>query len=92
MIRSLTRKIRHLENTIARNMTMGATEKTARFIKENPEVFSTLKKREVATILNVTPETLSRSLRKFKDAGALEDRRGAFRLIAPERLEPFLTE
>jgi len=38
----------------------------AKFIYENEELFNQLKNTQIASLLNITPETLSRSLAKLK--------------------------
>ncbi len=67
VIKALTTKILSLEKVISENMTMNATQRVAKFIYEKESIFQNKKKHEVATILNITPVTLSRILKKFKE-------------------------
>ena len=64
-IRSLTKKVKYLENVIANNMVMDSTARVAKFIYEHENDIVKLKKRSIAADLNMTPETLSRILKKF---------------------------
>jgi len=66
IIRSLSKKIKNLDMTFTRAVTMNASQKCARFIYENEELFLTLKQKKIAEILNITPETLSRTIKKLK--------------------------
>jgi len=73
--KSLSKKIKHLENVIALNLVLDSTARLAKFIYENDEALKKLKKFELAKLLNMTPETLSRTFKKliildllFKDA------------------------
>ncbi|MBR7048001.1 MAG: Crp/Fnr family transcriptional regulator [Campylobacter sp.] len=71
IIKSLTEKIRALNLLIERQVVLNADEKVASFITENFDFFKTAKQSQVANILNIAPETLSRMLAKFKKSGFL---------------------
>ncbi len=66
IIKSLTKKIKILSNVIHKEMILTAEAKVAKFIVDNYELCKTLKNTQIASILNITPETLSRILTKFK--------------------------
>lgn len=89
IIRSLSRKLRNLHNVISRNLTMDSTGRVAKFIYENEDLFSQLKQNKVAAILNITPETLSRVVRKFKEANIIEIRDHKFIVTDKEKLKEF---
>lgn len=63
IIMQLVTKVRKLMNA---NMQHSSTQKVAQLICENPELFEKLKKYKIAEILNMTPETLSRTLKQFQ--------------------------
>ncbi len=65
LIKSLTKKIKYLENVIDNNIVMNSTARVAKFICEHENDIHKLKKRQIAADLNMTPETLSRILKKF---------------------------
>ncbi|WP_304545121.1 Crp/Fnr family transcriptional regulator [Sulfurimonas microaerophilic] len=87
IIKSLTHKIKSLEKSINRNLVYDATTKVCSLIEENPNIFHTKKNVEIATMLNITPETLSRTLRKLKDLGVLDENNN---LADPKKLEMVL--
>ena len=89
IIRSLSKKLRDLEGVISRNLTQDATVRVAKFIYENEDIFLQLKQNKISSILNLTPETLSRTLKKFKDGGILENRNRKFLLLQKEKLREF---
>ncbi len=66
IIKSLTRKIKILSNVIHKEVILTSEAKVAKFIVENGELFETLKNTQIASILNITPETLSRILTRLK--------------------------
>jgi CRP/FNR family transcriptional regulator, dissimilatory nitrate respiration regulator len=68
---SLTKKIKNLEQTINRNLIFDAITKVCSLIKENPCFLQEHKNLEIASILNMAPETLSRVLSKLKKVGVL---------------------
>jgi len=66
VISSLTKKIKVLSKVIHKEMILCSEAKVASFISEHSELFMTLKHNQIASIINVTPETLSRMLTKFQ--------------------------
>ncbi len=72
IIKSLTKKIKILSNVIHKEMILTADAKVAKFIVDNYELCQTLKNTQIASILNITPETLSRILTKFKKQGLIK--------------------
>lgn len=66
IIKSLTKKIKNLELAINRNLIFDATTKVCSLLKENPEILMSQKNIQVANLLNMAPETLSRTLSKLK--------------------------
>ena len=82
-IKSLTKKIKNLENLIA-NLSLDSKARVAKFIYENEQLFLDSKNTKVASILNITPETLSRVIKKFKDEAILDSES---RVLNKERLK-----
>ena len=66
IVKSLTKKIKNLEVAINRNLIFDAMAKVCSFIKENPDFLLSHKNIEIANILNMAPETLSRVLTKLR--------------------------
>lgn len=64
---SLIRKIKNLENIISTNLVLDSKERVAKYIYNHSEDFFETKNIEIAEILGVSPETLSRILKFFKD-------------------------
>jgi CRP/FNR family transcriptional regulator len=55
-----------LENLLHKETVFSSEAKIADLIANNAKVFQYLKNNEIASILNITPETLSRTLTKLK--------------------------
>lgn len=72
IIKSLIAKHKILIEIIQKEVILTADAKIAKFILENGELFATLKNTQIASILNITPETLSRTLSRFKLSGWIE--------------------
>lgn len=87
IIKSLCLKVKSLERALSRAITPSALQRTVRFIRENPELFTTLKQREIASLLGLAPETLSRVLRKLKDDKIVGRRGAGFEILDSARLE-----
>lgn len=64
---SLIKKIKNLENIISTNLVLDSKERVAKYIYNHSEDFFETKNIEIAEILGVSPETLSRILKFFKD-------------------------
>lgn len=91
IIRSLSFKVKSLERALSRAITPSAMQRTVMFIRENKELFTTLKQREIASLLGLAPETLSRVLRKLKDEGIVDRAKSNFVIMNEEKLE-FLSQ
>ena len=87
IIKSLSHKIRELETAINRNLIYDATAKVCSFILENPNDLVKSKQKEIAIILNMAPETLSRILKKLKKMGILDKE---CQLVNKEKIQMFL--
>ena len=87
IIKSLSQKVRNLEQVINRNLIYDAMTKVCSFIKENPRDVVNTKHKDIAIILNMAPETLSRILKKLKNLNII-DKKGM--LLDPEKLDMFL--
>jgi CRP-like cAMP-binding protein len=91
IIKSLIAKHKILIDVIQKEVILTADAKVAKFILENGELFKTLKNTQVASILNLTPETLSRTLSKFKSSGFIElDEKHHIRVLDAQKLEDVL--
>jgi len=65
MIKSLSLKLRSLSALIERELTLSSEQKVAKFIVENQDRIEKVKQVDIAAELNITPETLSRMLKKL---------------------------
>lgn len=72
LMKSLITKVRNLENFVSMNMVLDSKERVAKYIYDNSEEFFNTKNVLIAEILNITPETLSRILRVFKNEGLID--------------------
>ena len=91
IIKSLIAKHKILIDVIQKEVILTADAKVAKFILENGELFKTLKNTQVASILNLTPETLSRTLSKFKSSNMIElDEKHQIHVINAQKLEEVL--
>ncbi|MEA3491892.1 MAG: Crp/Fnr family transcriptional regulator [Campylobacterota bacterium] len=76
LIKSLTSKVMVLSSLIHKETIFSSEAKVAKMLIENVEIFSKLKYNEIAAILNLTPETLSRIFKKFKKEKVIEMKTG----------------
>jgi CRP/FNR family transcriptional regulator len=77
LIKSLTGKVMMLSALVHKETILSSEAKVADLMIKKLSVFSRLKNNEIASILNLTPETFSRILTKFKKEGIIcvEDHR-----------------
>ena len=72
LFKSLSKKIKYLEDVIALNVVLDTTARLAKFISDERLELSTLKHYNLAKQLHMTPETLSRTFKKLVVLGLLE--------------------
>ncbi len=87
LIKSLTKKIKALENFINLNITADSNIKITQFLYENEDILSSLKQVKIASILNITPETLSRKISKLKKDKILENDKGYIKILDHKKLK-----
>lgn len=71
LIASLTNKISTLELALQRHSAPSALAKVARLIRDDHHAFERFKGVEIAQMLGITPETLSRMIKKLKTEGVI---------------------
>ncbi|EQB40691.1 Crp/Fnr family transcription regulator [Sulfurimonas hongkongensis] len=69
---SLIKKIKNLEIIISTNLVLDSKERVAKYMYNHSEDFFQTKNILIAEILSVSPETLSRILKSFKDNGIID--------------------
>jgi CRP/FNR family transcriptional regulator len=72
LIRSLTKKISVLSALVHKETILSSEAKVADLMLKKVTIFHRLKNNEIAAILNLTPETFSRILTKFKKNGIIK--------------------
>ncbi len=72
IIKSLSKKIKQLEEVIDLNIVLDTTARLAKYLYEHKDILNELKNYQIAEDLHMTPETLSRTLKKFSILGLLE--------------------
>ena len=86
MADKIKKNYEYCENLVEKNV----RKKIARFLKEHEDLFFKLNKNKIASILNVTPETFSRTLKEMKREGLIIERTVV--KINREKLEDILIE
>ncbi len=66
MLKAMSKRMKLLENLLHKETVFSSEAKIADLIANNAKVFQYLKNNEIASMLNITPETLSRILTKLK--------------------------
>jgi len=95
MVASLSMRLLSLVERIEELSLVNAGSRLARFVvrqpatgpSTRPRVELELPKKDLAAQLSMTPETLSRLLRQWQEAGLVESERGAVVLLDPARLQ-----
>jgi len=71
LLKSMSNKVMLLSSLVHKETIFSSEAKVADLILNDINTFSRVKKNEIASILNITPETLSRILTKFKQKGII---------------------
>ncbi len=88
LVKSLSNKLKILSEVLHKELVLSSEAKIAKFIVENSEIFSMTKNVNIASLLNITPETLSRTLTKFKKDDFIQlDKQNKFTKINEEKLK-----
>lgn len=66
MIKAMTKRMKLLETLLHKETVFSSEAKVADLITNNAKIFQYMKNNEIASILNMTPETFSRILTKLK--------------------------
>lgn len=66
MIKAMAQRMKLLETLLHKETVFSSEAKIADLISNNAKIFQHLKNNEIASMLNITPETLSRILTKLK--------------------------
>jgi len=83
---SLIKKIKNLENIISTNLVLDSKERVAKYLHSHSKDFFETKNIIIAEMLGVSPETLSRILKFFKDHDIIDIKT---KKIDRDRLEEF---
>ena len=89
-IRSLSQKMMILFKFVHNETIFSAEAKLANLIIQEPLVFNHLKNNEIAAILNVTPETLSRILGRFKRKGIIAIEEHQLMVLDQQKLDEIM--
>lgn len=90
LISSLTQKIGALEGALQRHNAPSAMAKVARLIRDERQVFHRLKGIEIAQMIGITPETLSRMIKILKTQKVIEvSKSDGLRLLDIEKLNGY---
>lgn len=71
IIKSLSSKLRVMSEVLHKELILTSEAKIAKLIVENSELFGIMKNVNIASLLNITPETLSRIISKMKQDGLI---------------------
>ncbi|RLA81086.1 MAG: Crp/Fnr family transcriptional regulator [Epsilonproteobacteria bacterium] len=84
--KSLSKKIKLLEDVIALNIVLDSTARLAKFLYDRGDTLSELKHYQLAEHLHMTPETLSRTFKKLVVLGLLEKESNGYKIKSREGL------
>ncbi len=90
IIKSLTAKVMLLSALVHKETVYSSEAKVADILINNIDVFGRLKHSEIADILNMTPETLSRILSKFKKEKIIAVNKNEVKILQLDALKEIL--
>jgi len=85
-ISSLSKRIRLLSTLLHKETIFSSEAKIADLIYNNPKLFQHFKNNQIASILNITPETLSRILTKLKKENIITIEEHIVTILNPKAL------
>lgn len=86
LIKSLTSKVMVLSSLVHKETILSSEAKVADLMLENIGTFNRLRNNEIASILNLTPETFSRVITKFKKESIVHMVEGKLKILNEEAL------
>jgi len=86
LIKSLTGKVMMLSALVHKETILSSEAKVADLMIKKVAVFNRLKNNEIASILNLTPETFSRIMTKFKKEGIISVEKHELTILNAEAL------
>ena len=86
LIKSLTSKVKVLSSLVHKETILSSEAKVADLMLEKMSTFKRLRNKEIAGILNLTPETLSRIITKFKKESIIHVVDGELKVLNEEVL------
>ena len=86
LIKSLTSKVMILSALVHKETILSSEAKVADLMLENTAIFNRLKNNEIAAILNLTPETFSRIMSKFKKESIISVKSNTLTILNDEAL------
>ena len=86
LIKSLTSKVMILSSLVHKETILSSEAKVADLMIEKAMIFNRLKNNEIASILNLTPETFSRILSKFKKKSIITIKNHELEILNKEAL------
>lgn len=66
ILKSLSQKLKITSEILHQELVLNSEARVAKFITEHEDLFNSLKHTKISSILNITPETFSRIINKFK--------------------------
>ncbi|MDO5046431.1 Crp/Fnr family transcriptional regulator [Campylobacter sp.] len=90
IIKSLSQKLKIASEVLHQELVLSSEAKVAKFLVNHSDLFDTLKHVKIASILNITPETLSRTLAKFRAQELIDlDQNNKIITISQTKLKEF---
>ena len=86
LIKSLTSKVMMLSSLVHKETILSSEAKVADLMLEKISTFNRLRNNEIASILNLTPETFSRVITKFKKESIVKVEKGELKILNEEAL------
>jgi CRP-like cAMP-binding protein len=86
LIKALSTRMKLLSDLLHKETVYSSEAKIADVLYSNPTVFERLKNNEIAAMLNITPETLSRNLTKLKKENIIRIREHKVSIIDEDAL------